>query len=168
MKTVQISGVSLSFGDRRILKNANLTLSTESGAALAGGNGSGKSTLMKIMAGIVTPDEGTLSSSPDTRISYLPQSGREFSGHTLWDEAETAFDPLHVLLEEKEHIDERLAYSSDHDESTDRMIHRRHDIEELLLDSGYYTRGAEIDKVLTGLGFAREDFSRDCEAFSGG
>ncbi len=168
MKTLQISSVSLAFGDAQILKNATITLTTESRAALAGGNGSGKTTLMKIMAGIASADSGTLSKTPGTRISYLPQSGREFFGKTLHQEAETAFTELHSLLEEKHLVGEKLEHSTEYNKETEELINRQHEIEERLLDSGYYVRHTEIDRVLTGLGFLRTDFQKDCEAFSGG
>ncbi len=168
MKTVQASSVSLAFGDRYVLRDADITLTTQSRAALAGGNGSGKSTLMKIIAGITAVDGGKLATSPETRISYLPQSGREYSGKPLREEVESAFEPLHELSREKKLIGERLESSKVHDEKTEELIHRHHEIEEELLESGYYVRDAEIDKVLVGLGFTRSDFGKGCEAFSGG
>jgi ABC-type polysaccharide/polyol phosphate transport system ATPase subunit len=55
---VQFSKVSLAFGDRDILKEVSLNLSSGSRAALAGANGAGKSTLMRIVAGIIRPTSG--------------------------------------------------------------------------------------------------------------
>ena len=168
MKSVQLSSVSLSFGGRKILEEITLTLTRESRAALAGGNGSGKSTLMQIVAGLRAADEGTISSSPRTRVSYLPQSGRVFAGRSLREEADTAFSAMHRIHEEKGEIDLLLGESESHNERVDALLQRRHDLEEELLSGGYYHREAEIDKVLIGLGFSREDFERDCEVFSGG
>ena len=105
MKTIQISDVQLAFGDRTVLKDIQLTLTTKSRAALTGGNGSGKSTLMKIISGDMQADSGTIAVQKGTRASYLPQSGKKFSGSTLYAEAETAFTELHSLVEEKSQIE---------------------------------------------------------------
>ncbi|MDR2097538.1 MAG: ATP-binding cassette domain-containing protein, partial [Spirochaetaceae bacterium] len=48
MAFVQFTGVSLAFGGRDILINADIKLMSGSRAALCGANGSGKSTLMKV------------------------------------------------------------------------------------------------------------------------
>ncbi|MGC9312907.1 MAG: ATP-binding cassette domain-containing protein, partial [Sediminispirochaetaceae bacterium] len=95
MKTVQAGDVQLSFGERTVLKDIQLTLTTSTRAALTGGNGSGKSTLMKIINGMIFPDSGKIAAQKGTRISYLPQSGRSYSGRSLRDEVETAFADLH-------------------------------------------------------------------------
>ena len=58
MAFVQFNKVSLAFGDRDILKNVSVNLAAGSKAALTGANGTGKSTLIKVMAGLVSPDDG--------------------------------------------------------------------------------------------------------------
>ena len=91
MAFVQLSKISLAFGDRDILKNVNLVLANGTKAALTGANGCGKSTLMKIAAGLIQPDTGEISHEKDTVLAYLPQSGIVHRGKTLKSEAETAF-----------------------------------------------------------------------------
>ena len=91
MAFVQFTGVSLGFGGRDILVNADIKLKTGSRAALCGVNGSGKSTLMKVMAGIIACDRGERALEKEAAIAYLPQSGLVHRGKTLWDEAKTAF-----------------------------------------------------------------------------
>ncbi len=168
MKTIQISDVQLAFGDRTVLKDIQLTLTTKSRAALTGGNGSGKSTLMKIISGEMQADSGTIAVQKGTRASYLPQSGKKFSGSTLYAEAETAFTELHSLVEEKSHIESKLGRVKQEDKNTFNLLERQHEIEERLLNADYYNREKEIEQVLTGLGFYRSDFEKDCEKFSGG
>ena len=92
MAFVQFNKVLLAYGDRGILKDVSVNLSAGSKAALTGANGTGKSTLIKVMAGLVTPDDGNRSVSKDARIAYLPQSGLTHHGCTLRQEADKAFD----------------------------------------------------------------------------
>ncbi|MBQ9909013.1 MAG: ATP-binding cassette domain-containing protein, partial [Treponema sp.] len=69
MAFVQFSKVSLAFGDRDILKEVSVNLAAGSKAALTGANGTGKSTLIKVMAGLIQPDDGNRSVSKDARIA---------------------------------------------------------------------------------------------------
>ena len=168
MKTIQVSDVQLAFGDRTVLKDVQITLTTKSRAALTGGNGSGKSTLMKIISGDMQADSGDIAVQKGTRAAYLPQSGKKFSGTTLYDEAETAFNELHELVEEKTRVESQLGSVTKEDKTTLNLLERQHDIEEHLLNADYYNREKEIEQVLLGLGFYRSDFGKDCEKFSGG
>jgi len=168
MKTIQASDIQLAFSDRTVLKNVQLTLTTKSRAALTGGNGNGKSTLMKIISGDMHPDMGTIAVQKGTRASYLPQSGKKFSGASLYQEAETAFSELHQLVDEKEQIGNQLSKVTSEDKYTRNLLERQHDIEERLLTSDYYNREKEIEQVLIGLGFTRAGFQKSCEQFSGG
>lgn len=58
MGTIQINGVSKSFGDVRSLAFVNSEIGQGSIYGLIGSNGSGKSTLLRIMSGIFRPDTG--------------------------------------------------------------------------------------------------------------
>jgi ATP-binding cassette subfamily F protein 3 len=102
---VQFSNVSLSFGDREILKNVSLNLQSGSKAALAGVNGSGKTTLLRILAGEVHPDSGERALEKGARVGYLPQSGVAFvRGLTVREEADRAFEAGYALVREQENL----------------------------------------------------------------
>lgn len=57
---LRAQGISKSFGGNLVLKDINLSFDAGQIHALIGENGAGKSTLMKILAGLYTPDSGTL------------------------------------------------------------------------------------------------------------
>ena len=168
MAFVALSGVSLAFGDRDILQDVNLNIGPDTRAAIAGANGSGKTTFMRIMAGLIQPDKGTMTMQRGTRISYLPQSGLTHSGLTLMEETEKAYDYYQTLLDRKEQIGHLLEQSQSSSKETERLLEEDHDIQEHLLNSGYYDRKVVKEKVLLGLGFTRADFDKHTEAFSGG
>jgi len=67
----EIRGVSKRYGGVRALEGADLTVRSGRVHAVLGENGAGKSTLIKIMAGVVAPDEGRmlLDGSPVTFAS---------------------------------------------------------------------------------------------------
>ncbi|MDR2588899.1 MAG: ABC-F family ATP-binding cassette domain-containing protein, partial [Spirochaetales bacterium] len=168
MAFVQLSGISLAFGEREILKDVNLTVSGESRAALTGANGSGKTTLMKIIAGAGIPDAGNVNFQRNTRVSYLPQSGVVDSGLTLWEEAEKAFEPLRRELEETHVLERALSSVTQESPETARLLETLSYHQEHLVRSGYYSRSEKIGQVLQGLGFSLRDKDKRTSDFSGG
>ncbi|MDR1898618.1 MAG: ABC-F family ATP-binding cassette domain-containing protein [Treponema sp.] len=176
---VNVSRVSLAFGDRDILKEVSLSLAAGSRACLAGANGSGKSTLMKVIAGKVRADSGDLAFKKGARIAYLPQSdkfsepsagpeGRAGRRKTLRDEAETAYGAVRAMLEKMEETGRELEHAESGGRRTAPLLEEYHRLQEAVENSGYYRREAEIAMVLKGLGFSEEDLERDTGEFSGG
>ncbi len=168
MVCARLSSVCLSFGDRDLLKDIDLTLDTKSRMALAGENGSGKSTLMRIIAGLQAPDSGEAWRAPGTIIAYLPQSGLEHSGNTLFQEAETAFARFREIESRKIGIEERLSESNAGDEQLEPLLEEHDELQQHLIRSEYYEREERIHRVLIGLGFGEDDFGKRAETFSGG
>ncbi|MCL1958328.1 MAG: ATP-binding cassette domain-containing protein, partial [Spirochaetes bacterium] len=168
MAFVQFSGISIAFGGRDILKDVSLRLALGSHSCLTGANGSGKSTLMKIIADVIKPDSGSRAVQKSTRISYLPQSGIVHSGKSLREETETAFGYIHKMIKHLEETGAILEKSKNDDASTQAMIEEHHRLQEMIEDSGFYRREADISMVLSGLGFSEKDIDRSTGEFSGG
>ena len=165
MAFVQFSQVSLAFGDRDILKNVSVNMQTGTKAALTGANGAGKSTLIKVMAGLTSPDSGKRVCSKDARIAYLPQNGLTHHGLTLLQEADKAFQFGYDLQNQIDEIGEKLKNGEG---NTSSLLERQSELMTTLEESGWHRRSAVQESVLLGLGFKREDFSRQTEEFSGG
>jgi ATP-binding cassette subfamily F protein 3 len=168
MAHVQATDISLAYGDRDILSHVNLTLSSGDRCALAGANGSGKSTLMKILAGLQSPDTGSVVTSAGSRVIYLPQSGITHHGRTLLDEVDRAYGDIAGLIRERDRLAEEMQRRSADDPALADLIEDHHELLERIQRSGYYEREADIDRILTGLGFRRSDFERRTDEFSGG
>ena len=167
MPFVQLSNVSLAFGDRDILKNVTFVLTQGTKAALTGANGSGKSTLMKIIAGVIQADDGGISIEKNTRVAYLPQSGIVHTGKTLTEEADTAFSYGAQLVALLESAGKQMSEETDVMKA-ERLAHDYHALQTELEQSGWYFRQRLADETLRGLGFTSEDFTRLTDEFSGG
>lgn len=167
MSFVQLDKISLAFGDRDILKDINFMISKGSRVALSGANGSGKTTLMKIISRESETDSGNVIISKEARIAYLPQSGIEHKGSTLLKEAETAFSWIQQTIEEIDRLGKELEENKE-GKKAENLLHRHHDLQELVLESGFYQREEQISRILLGLGFSAEDMDRECSQFSGG
>ncbi|WP_253377725.1 zinc ABC transporter ATP-binding protein ZnuC [unidentified bacterial endosymbiont] len=70
---VSLDNISVSFGQRRILSDVSLDLKPGKILTLLGPNGAGKSTLVRVVLGLVAPDEGTIKRQEKLRIGYVPQ-----------------------------------------------------------------------------------------------
>ena len=175
MPLVSLSGVSVSFGERKLLDFVNLSVAMRSRMALVGPNGSGKTTLMRIVAGQAAPDSGTVVLEKETRFSYVPQStppapvGDPGSSTTsLWEEAEKAFVRGARLAQESAALEERLGALSPDSPDAESLLWKHHELQEKIEASGYHARKEGMHRVLSGLGFSSADFSKPCTEFSAG
>lgn len=75
-RLIEATGISKSFGDKKLFDNLDLLITPKTRLALLGENGSGKSTLVKVLLGLEKPDRGQVRIADDIQISYFEQ-GRE-------------------------------------------------------------------------------------------
>ena len=73
MALVSTQTLTVAFGGRPLLDDATLHNERGERIGLVGRNGEGKSTLLKVVAGLITPDAGTVSLESGVRIALLPQ-----------------------------------------------------------------------------------------------
>lgn len=86
MQLISVQSVSIAFGGPPLLDNVSFEIHKGERISFLGRNGAGKSTLMKIIAGITTPDSGTVvGSSKGVRIAYLPQEVPEYPDGTIYE-----------------------------------------------------------------------------------
>jgi ATP-binding cassette, subfamily F, member 3 len=71
---LRVCGLSKSFGNRIIFKNADLYVTLGERIALIGSNGSGKTTLLKMLLGEINADNGKMVLGANVKIAYLPQN----------------------------------------------------------------------------------------------
>ena len=71
-----LKDVDLAFGGPKVLVKVSLSISRGMRAALTGRNGEGKSTLMKVIAGMIEPDDGEIVKAPGLKVEYVSQDVR--------------------------------------------------------------------------------------------
>ena len=74
---IEMRGINKSFGNNAVLNNAGFVLSTGEIHALMGENGAGKSTLMKMIAGWIKPDSGTIEIGQTVKLGYFSQENED-------------------------------------------------------------------------------------------
>jgi simple sugar transport system ATP-binding protein len=72
---IRIEHISKHFSGLRALKDVSLSIKKGEAAGLCGANGSGKSTLIKILAGVLKPDTGSITIEGTGMVSYGPLAG---------------------------------------------------------------------------------------------
>lgn len=166
---ISLNNVAVLFGDFTLFADVTFVISTKDRIALAGKNGAGKSTLLKLIAGIDSPSQGTISRRKDIRLGYLPQVMTYTDGHTVYEECEEIFSHIRELQAEVDRLGKEMSERSDFD-TEDYMAliatYSQRSDELNLVSSGNYH--ALIERTLLGLGFEREDFHRPSSTFSGG
>ena len=73
MPLLTLDHLSTAFGHVPLLDDASLQIEPGERIAVVGRNGTGKSTLLKIIAGDLEPDAGTVWRGPGVNVSRLPQ-----------------------------------------------------------------------------------------------
>ena len=73
MNVISLQNIEKSYGTRLLFKDVNITFTTEKRLGLVGINGTGKSTFLKILAGQMEADKGTIERNGKASIHYLAQ-----------------------------------------------------------------------------------------------
>ncbi len=166
---ISIDGLGVGFGGTTLFENISFVVNEKDRIALMGKNGAGKSTLLKLIAGAQKPSKGRVSAPKDAVIAYLPQHLITENKRSLFDEASQAFAELIAMQKEMEELNHQLTIRTDY-ESPEyyAIIERVSELSEKVYSLGDVNYDAEVEKILIGLGFEREDFQRSTEEFSGG
>lgn len=166
---ISIDGLTVEFSGTTLFKDISFVINEKDRIALMGKNGAGKSTILKIIAGIQTATKGRVSAPNDAIIAYLPQHLLTEDNRTVFDETAQAFAKIFEMERQIQEMNNELATRTDYEsdsylnliEKVSTLSEKYYNIEEINYDS-------EVEKILLGLGFVRDDFNRPTSEFSGG
>src|SRR5580704_1667517 len=165
---IQLSEAGKRFGPRILFEDLNWLITPKERVGIVGANGTGKSTLLKVLAGIEHLDYGSVNSAKGIRAGYLPQDGINLTGRSVFAECLSVFESLRALEQEQKDLAHRMA-ELDHESYEYRQIAERyHQAQDEFTSRDGYNIESRVGSVLTGLGFARTDWERRVEEFSGG
>ncbi|MFY7757712.1 ABC-F family ATP-binding cassette domain-containing protein [Flavobacterium stagni] len=166
---ITVNDIAVEFGGTTLFSDVTFAINETDKIALMGKNGAGKSTLLKIVAGQNKPSRGAVSAPKEAVIAYLPQHLLTQDDVTVFEETSKAFAEIFQMKAEIDEINEQLTVRTDY-ESDDymKLIERVSELSEKFYSIEEVNYEAEVEKVLKGLGFEREDFHRSTSEFSGG
>lgn len=166
---ITVNDISVQFGGTTLFSDVSFAINENDKIALMGKNGAGKSTLLKIIAGQSKPSTGNISAPKDAVVAYLPQHLLTTDGATVMEETSKAFGEIFQMKAEIDEINEQLTIRTDYEsDAYMKLIERVSDLSEKFYAIEEVNYEAEVEKILIGLGFVREDFSRQTSEFSGG
>jgi len=165
---IQLSTAGKQFGPKVLFEGFDWLLTPGDRVGLVGGNGTGKTTLLKVLAGLETLDEGSISTTKGITRGYLPQDGLAFAGRSVLEECLSVFGDLLEMEKEMESLMHRMAEIDPEGEEYAQVAERYHALETEFQHRDGYSLEAQVGAVLNGLGFSREDQARPTGEFSGG
>lgn len=166
---LKLNQVRLEFADRVLFNDIDIFFAEEHKVGLVGKNGAGKSTLLKIIMGQQKPTGGSVIKPKDFSIGYLPQDLDFESDLSVKDEVMTAFEVTQKLDQRIEEISKELGERTDYE--SDAYMDLAEELNHVSVQLGMYDvehQEEQVERVLLGLGFTREDFLRPMNTFSGG
>lgn len=93
----EIDNISKRFGDRVLFENVSFNVPKGAIVGIIGPNGAGKSTFFKMLAGVETPDTGTIKVGETVKIAYVDQSRDSLDGKkTVWQELSNGQDIMQI------------------------------------------------------------------------
>src|SRR5690606_1674260 len=154
---LSVHDLTKNYGSEQIFSGVTFQVEERQRVALVGVNGAGKSTLLRVLAGKEEPDAGTITTLSGLRITYQAQEATFDPGHTVREAALDAFREARRLAEEMAAIEARM--SDAQGEELDELLEQYGELSTRFEAAGGYEMEYRTEQVLTGLGFAEEDFA---------
>ncbi|OOG68022.1 ABC-F family ATP-binding cassette domain-containing protein [Algoriphagus sp. A40] len=166
---ISVDNVAVIHGGSPLFSNITFNINESDKIALMGKNGAGKSTLLKIIAGQNKPSSGAVSAPKGYVVAYLPQHLLTADDCSVMEETSKAFASYLGMKAEIERINEELTVRTDYEsDAYYKLIEQVSELSEKFYAIEEVNYEAEVEKVLLGLGFVRDDFQRSTSEFSGG
>lgn len=166
MILISVQELQKSFGVHEVLRSVTFSLQKGEKMGLVGVNGCGKTTLMRMIAGEMQPDGGTIHRNKDLRVGYLAQLDDIPLTDTVWGALLRVFEPIRVMERRMAEI-EKLLESADPETALRLSSEYQRLTESYNAQQGYAYEG-EILRVLNGLGLKPEMHQRQVSTLSGG
>ena len=162
MSLLDIEGLTHSFGENLLYKNAGFSLNRGEHIGVVGQNGTGKSTLIKICTEQIMPDAGRVVWQPNISVGYLDQYAEIEKDMTMQSFLKSAFSRLYQLEREMTMAYERAAIGN----MEYLSLAAKH--QEQLEIHDFYSIDTQIEQVANGLGLLAIGLDRPIDKMSGG
>ncbi|TKC83108.1 ATP-binding cassette domain-containing protein [Trinickia terrae] len=124
MSLYSITGAQLAFGHVALLDHADFSLEAGERVGLIGRNGAGKSSLLKIVAGLMKPDDGLVTRQQELSTVYVPQEPEFEADASVFDTVAAGLVEARAHLDEYDAVAHKLAETpegAEHDALLARM-----------------------------------------------
>lgn len=160
---IELQNLGKSFGEHEVL--AGITAGVERGdrIGIIGANGTGKTTLLRILCQESQPDTGDAVFASGVTCGYLEQSGGLSPEEDIYETMKTAFAPALQAMAELEQLQKQMAQA--HGPEVEEQMTRCTAVIDAM---DAYNMDTQIKKVLNGMGFSADTWSKKAGVLSGG
>ena len=155
------TNVTLTYGKRVLFKDVNIKFAPGNCYGLIGANGAGKSTFLKILAGGIEPDLGTVSVGSRERIAVLRQEHFAFDEEVVLNTVIMGHEKLYRIMTEREALYEKPDFSAE-----DGI--RSGELEVEFAEMSGYEAESEAAVLLNNLGITEEMHQKNMKELEGG
>lgn len=140
-----VSNLTLQFGKRILFDEVNLKFAGDNCYGVIGANGAGKSTFLKILAGDMDANKGSVHLEPGKRMAVLSQDHFAFDEFTVLETVIMGHKDLHKIMKEKDAI-----YAKEDFSDADGV--KASELEEQFAEMDGWNAESDAASLLSGLG----------------
>ena len=160
---IQVSGLTKYFGPQKLFEDVTWQIDRFQRTALVGHNGAGKSTILKIIAGELDADGGSVMIPKNMTIGYLPQEITSMDTMPAIDLVLSGKQYLLDIEAELEVLQARVEA-----EPTPELIAAFGEKQHIFETDGGYRLRSEAQSIMASLGFRNDELRKLTTEFSGG
>jgi ATP-binding cassette subfamily F protein 3 len=165
MGQIAVKDITKYFGTRPVLDGISFVLGNFDRLAIVGPNGTGKTTLMKIIVGELEPDAGLVTCEGGKTVGYFAQDRAvDISEDTLFTFVRKGFKNVTDIADRLDEITSEIEKNPTDDKLIGKLARYQHEYEAL----GGFEIDLGIEKILSGLGFTKNNWTRPVSSLSGG
>ena len=157
---LEARNVSLQYGKRVLFDEVNIKFTGDNCYGIIGANGAGKSTFLKILAGEVDPNSGSIVIEPGKRMAVLSQNHYAFDEHTVLDTVVMGHDSLWKIMKEKDAI-----YAKEDFSEADGI--KASELEAEFAEMDGWNAESDAAALLSGLGIPESEHYKQMSEMSG-
>ena len=158
---LQVTNVGLRFGDKELYKDVNLKFTKGNCYGIIGANGAGKTTFLKILAGDIEPNTGSVSITEKERMSVLRQDHFKYDEDTVLDVVIMGHARLYEIMKEKDALYMKEDFSEE-----DGI--KAAELEGEFAELDGWDAETNAEKILMGLGIDKDLHYKQLKELEGG
>ena len=161
---ISLQNLGKSFGDTVVLHDINATVEKGERIGIVGENGAGKTTLLKVLCGEYLPDEGEYQISRGVTLGYLEQNSKLDPTLDVYGEMRSAFAPVLSAMEQMQVLENKLEKNP----GDAQLLAKHAELSAVIDAADGYHMDIQIKKVLSGMAFGPETYTKGVSVLSGG
>ena len=158
---LQVTNVGLRFGDKELFKDVNLKFTKGNCYGIIGANGAGKSTFLKILAGDIEANTGSVSITEKERMSVLRQDHFKYEEETVLNVVIMGHERLYQIMQEKDALYMKPDFSEE-----DGI--KAAELEGEFAELDGWDAETNAEKLLMGLGITKDLHYKQMKELTGG